>query len=71
VQTVQTRMNETLGADCRAAAQHAATMAPGISKTFALAHHNTYRAALRRGGCFRQDLNADLTRHFNRKIVRA
>jgi hypothetical protein len=64
-------------------------MAPGISKNFALVHHNTYRAggpftqlhtairlitpaiALRRGGRFRQDLNADLTHPFNRKIARA
>ncbi|KZT13003.1 uncharacterized protein LAESUDRAFT_719309 [Laetiporus sulphureus 93-53] len=72
VRELKDRFRDELDEKCLVGAAIAASTAVETSDTFAASMHwATYRAALRRHGSYRQDLNVELTNPFTRNIASA
>ncbi|KAK1224421.1 hypothetical protein PQX77_012717 [Marasmius sp. AFHP31] len=72
VEELQGKFKDGLEAKCRTGAELAASSAVATVDEFAGSMHwATYRATLRRHGCFRRDLNVELLAPFTRNIASA
>ncbi|KAG7097036.1 hypothetical protein E1B28_004429 [Marasmius oreades] len=72
VDELQNKFKDGLEDKCHTGAEQAAAVAvPTVDEFAASMHWGSYRATLRRHGCFRRDLNVELLAPFTRKIASA